>query len=93
MKLSLILNDNIRKNLTVISYDDVNFVLSRVFKEYGVIIQPYEEIGRTAIRHLYHMIETAELGPVQVKLRSNILFPLVADTNTIADKMDRGRKI
>lgn len=63
-----------RNNLAVIVYDDPGDGLSRFNIPYGAITQPLFEIGRLAIEKLYGLITGDLVPPVQIKLRSKLIF-------------------
>ncbi|MFZ2654523.1 MAG: substrate-binding domain-containing protein [Victivallales bacterium] len=60
--------------LAVVVYDGFKNELSRLGIPYGVIVQPLEEIGDTAITKLYELIEGKTAYPVGVEIKSKLLL-------------------
>jgi len=62
------------KSLDMIVYDDFEmYQLKRFGRPYAVIKQPLVDIGRTAIRKLYELMEETVKTPVQIRLKSRIV--------------------
>lgn len=74
-KTSEILDEDKRKRLTALVYDDVDFDLQPLFGHYGIICQPYREIGEVAIEKLYQLMTSKTNSPVQIQMKSQVIFP------------------
>lgn len=62
-----------KKKFKLIAYDDPKNVLSKFGVEYRVVQQPLYEIGRTAVKRLYDLIQNKNLKTEQIKLSSRLI--------------------
>lgn len=61
------------KKLSVIVYDGPMDVLSKFGVEYRIVQQPLYEIGATAIKMLYDLIQGKNVKPEQIKIPSQLI--------------------
>jgi len=68
------LTSDLRKKIDIIVYDDFDDILEKFDISYGVIKQPLEKIAKISINSIYKMIEERKFLPIQIKLRSDLIF-------------------
>ncbi len=62
-----------KKKLSIIVYDDPMDALSKFGIEYRVVQQPLYEIGATAIKRIYDLIQKKNVKPEQIKIPSKLI--------------------
>ena len=62
-----------RKKLSIIVYDDPMDALSKFGIGYRVVQQPLYEIGASAIKRIYDLIQKKNMKPEQIKIPSKLI--------------------